>query len=236
MIKAGFKPGQQRDLMGRWAKTKGDCFIPPINDDIPRMSGAKQKEIINKFSHYRSGDKLFPRTIWADWFLGGSVESKSRIAFEIDNSVELQHALKNGLYDLWTEQTGDNSISFQDFLQSKIKIYRGVTVRNRLQGEIQEDGFTSYTLQRSLAEHFAVNYDRQGNRVTPKIIEKEVNVSELYGALQIVGGEMEVLKPTGYSDKFAQNLYNQEGNKFVNLAPGYKKEIRVLDEAYKIKE
>ena len=129
------------------------------------------KEQDNKLREYTNvGDQL--RTVWVDWFLGERVEAKSRIAYEIDQDIELRSAMQSALYDLWKEETGSN-ISFEDFLNTDITLYRGVTQRNLEKGETGEQGFNTFTLRKDQAEKFG------GKRGVQEVIKKP---RDLYGA------------------------------------------------------
>ena len=182
------------------------------------MDNAEQTSTIKRFTHTPSGGQV--RTMWADWFLGEDVAAKSRIAYEIDTNEDLQAAMKSGLYDLWRQETKNNDVSFEDFLDMEIELYRGVTPRNVENGGISEEGFTTYTLQPDIAEKFA-----RGGEV--RTVKKKV--SDLYGALQIVGGEIEVLEPTQYSEEFARRLFNERTSEYRNLP---EPDIRRLVDTY----
>jgi hypothetical protein len=179
-------------------KEKGKKFRS-IRDYVPNdRQNEKIKEYI--FVNGREGQV---RTVWADWFLGADVSAKSRIAFEIDQDIELQAALKSSLYDLWKEKTGSD-ISYEKFLDSEITLYRGVTDRNVERGTIEENGFNTYTLDK----------ERRGRGGQIQVKKK---VKDLYGATQIVGGEIEVLEPTRYSEEFSQRLYNERSDQYARL-------------------
>ena len=224
-IKAGFNPNQQRNDDGTWG-SGGNCTQTPINNGLAKMSGKEQEETIKSFTHYKSGENYYPRTTWANWFLGEDAKSKDRIAYEIDDSKKLQSALKSSLHDFWTEKN-DSNIGFDDFLKTEITVFRGVSNSNQKFGNYETPGFISYALNRALAE-------KHGD--TGEIIEKKVKVKDLYGAIQIVGGEIEVLEPTGYSDEFAHRLFNELGSKFFNLGLDAKDEDRIIEDAYKVKD
>ena len=195
------KPTKAKEEKGRKFRS--------IKDYVPND---RQTEKLNEYIFVNGKPGLdspfgFPsspvRTVWANWFLGEDVSAKSRIAFEIDQDIELQAALKSSLYDLWKEKTGSD-ISYEKFLDSEITLYRGVTDRNVERGTIEENGFNTYTLDK----------ERRGRGGQIQVKKK---VKDLYGATQIVGGEIEVLEPTQYSEEFSQRLYNERSDQYARL-------------------
>ena len=164
------------------------------------MPEKEQKSKIKEYTHV--GEQL--RTRWADWFLGESVQAKNYIAYDIDQDSELRRAMKSALYDLWKAETGSD-ISFKKFLDSEITVYRALSQRNIEKGDIVEDGFNTYTLQK----------DRISRYGETKAYKKKVK--DLYGAVQIVGGEIEVLEPTKYSEDFSERLFNEYSDDYSAL-------------------
>ena len=204
-MKAGFDPNQERDSFGRFGSGEGvtkleGCYKKPEKiKGSEYMNQKQQTSKIREYTHY-SGD--FLNTIWADWFLGESRENKNRIAYDIHNDKGLQAAMKSGLYDLWKDFGTDvENISFDDFLNSKITVYRGVTDRNKETGSINENGFTSYALTKEVARKFS-----------PNVETYKKNVSDLFGAVNIVGGEVEILEPQPYSNDFAIRLSSENSD------------------------
>lgn len=190
---AGFDPNQKRGEDGKWGS--GGCHKKPLKFD-ELMDQKDQTEKLIEYTTYGS-ENQYKRTVWIDWFLGENEESKSRIANEIDNDPELERAMKSALYDFWKTESEEglkSNVSFDDFQDMEINLYRGVSERNKETGTINENGFTSFALTKRLASGFG------------EVKEFKKKVSDLYGAVNIVGGEIEVLEPQPYSDEFAKKL------------------------------
>ncbi len=221
---AGFKPNQKRGNDGRWGSV--NCLEEPIQN--PKLLTPEESEnIIKQFTHYKSGDNFYPTTTWANWFLGEDLDSKNKIAYVISTNENLQDALKSSLYH-FTKDINNYKKTFSEFLKDKITVYRGISKGNAANdGKYDSNGFTSWALERSLAEY-------HGD--TGQVIEEEMSVSEVWGAVNIVGGEIEVLEPQPYSEDFAQRLFNEEGNALFNSGKySGKEEEEIIEEAYKIK-
>ena len=50
----------------------------------PNFIFHKPEEIIEKFTHYKSGENYYPKTLWAGWFLSQNRKNKEFIAEEIN--------------------------------------------------------------------------------------------------------------------------------------------------------
>ena len=137
-------------------------------------------------------------TNWGDWFLGENKDAKNRIAFDIQSNLKLRNALMSNLYDLWKKETKSN-MPFEDFLNTEITVYRGGEKGSK--NEIDVDGFNTWELTKEGAKKFAKGED---------IVEKKIPVQNLYGAVDIVGGEIEVLEKTKISDVFAKEIFEQQ--------------------------
>ena len=137
-------------------------------------------------------------TNWADWFLGENKDAKNRIAFDIQSNPQLRSALMSNLYDLWKKETKSN-ISFDEFLNTEITLYRGG--EKGFKNEVDVDGFNTWELTKEGAKKFAKGED---------VVERKIQVKKLYGAVDIVGGEVEVLEKTRVSDVFAKQIFEQQ--------------------------
>lgn len=203
-LKAGFNPNQPRNPDGTWGYGGlGSCHKDPIKTTGSDYKDQKfQTDKLLEYTTFGS-ENQYKRTIWVNWFLGEDPSSKSRIAYEINQDPDLQHALKSAMYDLGRENFGlFKGKTFEKFLEGEVTLYRGVSKRNEAQGSIHEYGFTSWALNKGLAERYA---SADGTVVTQK-----KKVKDLYGAVNIVGGEVEVLEPQPYSDEFAKRLFREQ--------------------------
>jgi len=185
----------------------------------------KQNEIIEK--KVGNKEKRTLNSSWADWFLGESQEAKSYISDDISKNPELQDAMKSKLYDEWKKQNNSN-ISFDNFLKSEIDLYRGGKEGNK--NEVDVDGFNSWELTEEGAKKFS-----KGEPVT-KVTKK---VKDLYGAIDIVGGEIEIIEPTKLSEDYAKKVFESQemtDKMFDNLSREEQKKVILLSKSGKYNE
>ena len=175
-------------------------------EEIYYIPTDKSKEIITDFTHYKSGENYYPITQWANWFISQDRKSKEYIANSISNSNKLRNAFISNWYDDY--KIKNNDLTFEEFLNKDIEVYRGQTSRDLKYG--QSFGFDSYTTDKSLAEHFA----RDGNGL---VIKKNVKPKETYGLIQSIGNEKEVMIPAKFSDDFLQKEWYDLSNKNMKI-------------------
>ena len=175
-------------------------------EEIYYIPTDKSKEIITDFTHYKSGENYYPITQWANWFISQDRKYKEYIANSISNSNKLRNAFISNWYDDY--KIKNNNLTFEEFLNKDIEVYRGQTSRDLKYG--QSFGFDSYTTDKSLAEHFA----RDGNGL---VIKKNVKPKETYGLIQSIGNEKEVMIPTKFSDEFLQKEWYDLSNKNMKI-------------------
>jgi len=140
-------------------------------------------------------------TRWADWFLGENLDAKNNIAIDLMSDKDLRDGMMSNLYHLWKREN-NSDISFKDFLNSEITLYRGETIRNKEKGDNVERGFSTYELTEEGASKFG------------DVSSETVKVKDLYGAVDMVGSEIEVLRKTSISPEIANNAistYNNRG-------------------------
>lgn len=167
-------------------------FIKTLKDFLNEEYIENYKEVIDNYTHYKSGDNYYPNSEWSKWFLSQDRKSKEQIAYNVKNNKTLKNAFLSNWFNYYKKSVNDN-ISYVDFLNKEIIIYRGETSRDIKYGEA--NGFTSYTPQIDLAKKFS--RDGVGN-----IIELKVKPKDTFGMIGGVGNELEVLIPTKFSDDF----------------------------------
>jgi len=183
-----------------------------------------EEQVKKQLEYTTYGDKnQYKKSRWVDWFLGERQENKNAIAYDINNDPDLENALKSNLYYFWlkegTATSEEKKISWEEFQNTTIKLYRGVSHKNIKEGTVHQNGFTSYALVKGLAEKFSA---------TGEVKEYNIKVSDLYGSVNIVGGEIEVLEPQPYSDKFANQVFREIHDKlfqtdFIDDPKGWEK-------------
>lgn len=195
-----------------------------VNEEVLSYIPSEQsKKIINDYTHYKTGDEYYPKSQWARWFLSQDRKSKEYIARNIQKNPTFRNALLSNWYDKYVAETG-HKISFDEFLETEIDVYRGETSRDIKYG--QALGFDSYTPDIELAKRFA--RDGVGNVITIKVKPKDT-----YGLIDSVGNEREVLIPTKYSEEFLKNewdmLTNDNIRYFDYLNDSETTEISILE-------
>jgi hypothetical protein len=163
------------------------------------------KDVVNNYTHYKSGDKFYPKSEWAKWFLSQDRNSKEQIAYNIKNDKTFRNALLSNWFDYYKKTVNDN-ISYDDFLNKEITIYRGETSRDIKYGDA--NGFASYTPQKDLAKHFS----RDG---LSKIIELKIKPKNTFGMIDSVGNEIEILIPTKFSEDFMKKQLDNYTNQNI---------------------
>jgi len=165
------------------------------------------KEVINNYTHYKSGESYHVRSEWAKWFLSQDRNSKEQIAYRLKNNDNFKNALLSNWFDYYKETTNSN-IDYNDFINKEITIYRGETSRDIKYGDAK--GFSSYTTQVELAKHFSL--DGIG-----KIIELRIKPKNTFGMMNSVGGEVEILVPTKFSEYFMKNQLDDYTNQNISV-------------------
>ncbi len=159
-------------------------------------------EIIDNYTHYKVGDQKYVNSEWAKWFLSQDRKSKDYIAYNLKNNKKLRDAMLSNWYDDFKKTTGSN-ITYDEFLNTEIVVYRGETSRDLKYGEAT--GFLSYTPQKELASKFAKD---GGGRV----IELKVKPKDTYEMIDSVGNEKEVIIPSRFSNEFIKDKFEQHVN------------------------
>ena len=125
------------DLWQVWANTKNKSFT---SSDIKELSKEQTVETIRKNLNDLNPDM---------WFVNADSNYKPRIINRILERKELRNAGLNLAYQNY-KNLNDNPLSFNDFLNTEMKMYRG----HRGQKTIDSDWFDSYTPKREFAEQF----------------------------------------------------------------------------------
>ena len=167
------------------------------------------REIISQFTHYKSGDKYYPRTQWAEWFLSSARKSKKYIVREIKSNPKLHNAMLSLFYSLYVKEIGFNG-TYEQFLNTNITLYRGLTMGDK--NNSFDEAFVAYTISNTRAQSHT--------RGTDEVVEIKIKPKDTYGAIQWVGFEVEVLVPIPMSEKSLEEefylLINNHGKYFDN--------------------
>jgi hypothetical protein len=228
---AGFDPSQTRGADGKWGSDRGSikgCHEEAkVFDEYMSYEDQVKKQL--DYTTYGPNNE-YKKSRWVDWFLGSRQENKNAIAYDINSDPELERALKSNLYHFWKKESAstdkEKEISFKDFQKSTIKLYRGVSHKNIEDATIHQNGFTSYALMRGLAEKWSAEGE---------VREYDIKVSDLYGSVNIVGGEIEVLEPQPYSNEFASQIFRESHDDlfktdFIEDPKGWKEYRKIKEE------
>jgi len=173
--------------------------VEDINDKLyqPKyVEENKAREVIESFTHYKSGSNKYPATKWARWFQSVDANAKKDIVDDIKNNPELRNSMLSLLYDLYKKEIGFKG-SFDEFILEPIKLYRGVTDADK-KGKGQE-GFSAYSISKNRVSGYAHNRSSEN----PEVREVTVRPIDTYGAVNyIMGAEVEVLLPQSLCNIF----------------------------------
>lgn len=123
------------------------------------------------------------------WFRRYESFRKPVIETAILNDKEVRNAGLNIAYHNYLETYGaDKSISFSEFVNKPIKLYRGTYGKLAHDGLEGSDVFTSFTPDRKVAEKFAGDLD------SGEVVEITIKPIDTYGSYQ-TNGEYEYLVP-----------------------------------------
>jgi len=185
---------------------------------------SEARDIIESFTHYKQGSNKYPATKWARWFQSVDANAKKDIVDDIKNNPELRNAMLSLLYDLYKNEIGFNG-SFEKFIETPIKIYRGVTDADK-KGKGQE-GFSAYSISKNRVSGYAYNRSSEN----PEIKEVTVRPIDTYGAVNyIMDAEIEVLLPQSLSKETLQKEFNNLTE--LNIGKFDYSQIQKLEEYY----
>ncbi len=171
---------------------------PSKESTLPTLYDIKDaNDIIGSRTHYKSGENYFPRAPWAHWFQGRDASSKPRIVMEILDDKKTRDAMLSNMYHIY-QRDNDFKGSFEEFLQTPIKIYRGEQTSDTK--GLESKGFDAFTSTKEQAEIWA-----KGG--TGKVIEKTIKPIDTYGSVDyIMGSEVEILVPNKLPESFVREL------------------------------
>lgn len=135
------------------------------------------------------------QSIYDGWFRNADSSYKPQLTDAVIKNPEMRNAALNLAYENYRNSV-DKPLSFEEFLVTPIKMYRGENGQRHL----EDDVFDAYTFDRKIAEHFA----SKPGRGESKVIEIEVRPIDTYGSMRAVG-EAEIwiprqLSPVGYKE------------------------------------
>lgn len=132
------------------------------------------------------------QSIYDGWFRAADSSYKPQLTDAVVKNAEMRNAALNLAYENYRQNT-DSPLSFEEFLVTPIKVYRG----EKGQKHVEDDVFDAYTFDKKMARHFA------GDKGT--VTEAEVRPIDTYGSMRAVG-EAEIwvprqISPVGYKSE-----------------------------------
>ena len=123
-----------------------------------------------------------PRNVFLGWFREADSNYKPRVIDSIISTPETRTAALSIMYENY-RQLVDDTLSFEDFLTTPVKMYRG----GHGQKHMKEDIFSAYSFSKSTAQKFAGN---DGN-----VYEAEIRPIDTWGSVT-TNKESEIMVPS----------------------------------------
>ena len=173
-LKALYDEGGSKAIDDEWYKFR----MADSTKDIHQMSKDEADEAVYDCPY-------LTQSLYDGWFRNADSSYKPKLTDAIVSSPEMRSAAMSLAYENYRNNI-DEPMSFQRFLTTPIKVYRG----ERGQKHIEDDVFDAYTFDRKMAEHFS------GPNGT--IIETEIRPIDTFGSMRAVG-EAEIWIPRNLS-------------------------------------
>ena len=164
------RPDFQETVYHEWYGSKTENVTP---DTVQEMSLDKAKDVL--------WDAI-PDNVASGWLREANSAYKPRLVDCVIATPESRAAALNVMYENYKFFHGEGK-SFEEFLTTPVKMYRG----GQGQKHVAEDVFSSYSLDRKIAEKFA------GKNGT--VYEAEIRPIDTWGSLRD-NGEAEIMVPS----------------------------------------
>jgi hypothetical protein len=172
-------------------------------DKIGYVEEQEARNIIESYTHYKSGNQKSPATRWAGWFQSVNAANKKFIVDDIQNDPKLRNAMLSLFYDVYKAEFNFNG-TFDDFLNAEITLYRGITLADKK--GVGQEGFSAFSTTKNRVMPYA---DEQALG-KGKIREIKIKPKDTYGAVNYIGGgEVEVLVPTDFKKETLKDDFNR---------------------------
>jgi DNA-cytosine methyltransferase len=164
-------------------------------DKVEYIEEGEAREIIESYTHYKSGNSKSPATRWAGWFQSINAANKKFIVEDIQNDPKLRNAMLSLFFDVYKSELNFKG-SFDDFLNTEITLYRGVTLADKK--GVGQEGFSAFSTTKNRVSAYA---DEQAIG-KGQVKEIKIKPIDTYGAVNYIGGgEIEVLVPTEFKNE-----------------------------------
>jgi len=172
-------------------------------DKIEYVEEQEARDIIESYTHYKSGNQKSPATRWAGWFQSVNAANKKFIVDDIQNDPKLRNAMLSLFYDVYKAEFNFKG-TFDDFLNTEITLYRGITLADKK--GVGQEGFSAFSTTKNRVMPYA---DEQALG-KGQIKEIKITPKDTYGAVNYIGGgEVEVLVPTDFKKETLKDDFNR---------------------------
>lgn len=168
-LKSLAKQGGREALDSEWRKFR----MEQVTKDVHEISEDEADAVIY--------DNV-SQSVFDGWYRGAGSGYKPKLVDYMLSSKEMRNAGLSLAYENYKNCT-DSPLSFEEFLTTPIKMYRG----GHGQKHTKDDIFSAYTFDRKTAEHFAGSHG--------KITEAKIRPIDTYGSMRAVG-EAEIWVPS----------------------------------------
>ena len=168
-LKSLAKQGGREALDSEWCKFR----MEQVTKDVHEISEDEADAVIY--------DNV-SQSVFDGWYRGAGSGYKPKLVDYMLSSKEMRNAGLSLAYENYKNCT-DSPLSFEEFLTTPIKMYRG----GHGQKHTKDDIFSAYTFDRKTAEHFAGSHG--------KITEAKIRPIDTYGSMRAVG-EAEIWVPS----------------------------------------
>ena len=163
-----------------------------VHDEWYKFRMADSTKDLHQISKEEADEVMYDnvrQSIYDGWFRAADSSYKPQLTDAIVKNPEMRNAALNLAYENYRHNT-ENPLSFEEFLVTPIKMYRG----EKGQKHVEDDIFDAYTFDKKMADYFAGS----GGTVT----EASIRPIDTYGSMRAVG-EAEIwvprqLSPVGY--------------------------------------
>ena len=163
-------------------KAAGVKTSAQIREQYTKTMMQQAEEDAHRVSDQEAVDAVregIPEGIRNKWFVDADSDAKPKIVDCILGNPEVLNAGWNIAYRNYLETVGNQDVSFKDFMNTPITLYRGT----RGQSETKNDEWTSFSLDRKIAESFGSSVE-----------EIKIKPIDTWGSYQTTA-EAEVLVP-----------------------------------------
>ena len=181
--------------------------LSAVTRDFKEISRDEAEEILS--------ENLYSGTLHA-WFREYNNDVKETLVCQLTRNPETHNAALNQMYNnykVFCETEKEEPLSFEEFLVTPIKMYRGGSGKEHKEAAM----FSAYTFDRKVAEMFTDSDYGSKSRVglSGVVYEASIRPIDTYGSV-FYNGEMEILVPRGMAPN--GNRDSEDDEKSIDFA------------------